>query len=444
MKRRSFVQKLWTSAAIAANRFRNLATLVGAFSAHGSASLAETSSNVAVVVVSASSFNSAKNGSKPYDLIQSVVDFVNGMIEDGYYIRQELPQKALQAYHADYYLAQVNNGGHSQFIHNAGADAHQTFADALGGLEAMGSPHAEVLRDMIRWVADSPDEAAKQTGFEGGRSEYLDELDAKFYSLSDKSDMIKTSAVWILSWPELLIVDDAEVAKKMGEIYLANPNATERKKSKNLRLLRRKTTDHLQVAVYLALRSHSPPEWLIRFGGGSTENIEGLATMTYFIESNAGMRMVAFKDDNLIVYEYLDPDREKLSEIKKTKGFEAAFDFFQSSEYRKASIGKRMSVVSGSEIANALRVSLNTNAAAVIAALLAKMKQDGEQIGVGSLRVEQMPDGGEVIRWLVKTSEDSFTIVTFSEGGVAYSLSADEFVGAISRPEVDDYVRRYG
>ena len=43
----------------------------------------------------------------------------------------------MQAYHADYYLALVNNGGHSQFIRNTGvAMLPTTSADALAGLRS--------------------------------------------------------------------------------------------------------------------------------------------------------------------------------------------------------------------------------------------------------------------------------------------------------------------
>lgn len=443
MTKRSFLTRLSGATAFAVSHFKHFVVSAGPLAALSLASRAETPSQVAIVLVSASAFEKAKDGSEPYELIQAIVDFVNGMIDDGYYLRQELPQKGMQAYHADFYLAQVNNGGHSQFIHNAGAAAEQTYADALAGLEAMGSPHADLLRAMIKWVADNPVEAGKQTGFEGGRSGYLDELDEKFYALSKESDIIKLSAAWILNWPELLIVDDAQLAKKMNEIYLANLKAAERKKSRGLRILRNESKDRLHIGVCLALASLKPVEWLVKIGGGSTQDLDGEVTEFFHVRSNVGKRRVTFKKGDLIVYEYIDPDGEKLAEIIRTEGFEAGFNFSLSPQYRKPNLGNRITILPDKEIANAIDVSSKTDSGAVIAALLEEIKQDTSKAGILALRLEEMPNGAESIRWLVETGEDSFSINTFPEGGIAYSLSASEFVGSISRTEVDEFVRRY-
>jgi hypothetical protein len=113
------------------------------------------------VIVKQSAVEAAKTGSDFYLLVQGIVEFVNFALHQASYVRTELEQKALQVYHADYYLAQVNNGGHSQFIHNASRNRDLTNADALAGLSAMQAQHVETLTKMMAWIAAHPDEGLR-------------------------------------------------------------------------------------------------------------------------------------------------------------------------------------------------------------------------------------------------------------------------------------------
>ncbi|MGV7215459.1 DMP19 family protein [Bradyrhizobium sp. UFLA05-112] len=95
---------------------------------------------LSTVVVPSDALEAASNPEKAYYLTCAIVDFVNAIQRVGIYARHEMPAVAMQAYHADYYLAQVNNGGHSQFIGNTGANQLPTTSeDALAALKAMGA-----------------------------------------------------------------------------------------------------------------------------------------------------------------------------------------------------------------------------------------------------------------------------------------------------------------
>src|SRR5215510_6523910 len=66
------------------------------------------------VIVSDQSFASTD----PYDIISSNIEFVNALF--GEHLRaDEIAPDALRSYYVDYYLAQVNNGGFSQFVYNS-------------------------------------------------------------------------------------------------------------------------------------------------------------------------------------------------------------------------------------------------------------------------------------------------------------------------------------
>ena len=66
------------------------------------------------VVVSAESVASAD----PAEIIHSNIAFVNALFAEQ--VRpEEIASDALRSYHVDYYLAQVENGGFSQFVYNS-------------------------------------------------------------------------------------------------------------------------------------------------------------------------------------------------------------------------------------------------------------------------------------------------------------------------------------
>lgn len=121
----------------------------------------------------------------------------------------------------------MNNGGHSRFIHNCGANAALIWADTRSGLQAMEAGiHAGILEEMLSWVEAEPCEAARQNGFEV-RAERLDELDKAFHVANKEASMIDASARWILGWPELTAVDDAnyrEILYRSADMNLLRAN----------------------------------------------------------------------------------------------------------------------------------------------------------------------------------------------------------------------------
>src|SRR5580693_7923058 len=106
---------------------------------------------LATVVIPRDAIEGAQEPDKA--VTQAVVDYVNDIQRKGVYPRHEMPAAAMQAYHAEYYLAQVKNGGHSQFIRNTGiAMLPTTAGDALAALQAMGAgAQHQILLEMLAW-----------------------------------------------------------------------------------------------------------------------------------------------------------------------------------------------------------------------------------------------------------------------------------------------------
>lgn len=90
-------------------------------------------------------------------------------------------------YALGYYDAQVKNGGHSQLAYNMDIGELRSsflFDSFCSGAEMIGAvDFARVCIDFQTWITANPLDTKDQTGFEGGRAEYLDELDDRFSEL---------------------------------------------------------------------------------------------------------------------------------------------------------------------------------------------------------------------------------------------------------------------
>lgn len=119
-----------------------------------------------------------------YALPQALVDIVNQLTGPGEYLREELPVEAFWSYHTDYYLAQVNNGGHGQFARNSGwTDAVN--ADIRNGLRAMTlSSTEEIFSEFERFARNEPTRftVAREDGGFGDIDPVIADLDARFFS----------------------------------------------------------------------------------------------------------------------------------------------------------------------------------------------------------------------------------------------------------------------
>lgn len=178
------------------------------------------------ILVSESLFRS----DDPHDLPFAVVLFVNGLIHDGFYERDELPVEAMWSYHVDYYLAQVNNGGHGQFVGNSGW-AESTVADIRQGLAAMRlAEAAAIFADLQRFAAEAPERfarAAEGGGF-GDIDPVIEALDDRFFA-GPSREIAPANGRWLRSLPNLTVLPDAERDAALVRLNAANTAAPARR-----------------------------------------------------------------------------------------------------------------------------------------------------------------------------------------------------------------------
>ncbi len=312
------------------------------------------------VVVRRAVLDGAEHPDKAYDLVYAIVDYVNDMMREGVYHPCELQPEAMQVYHADYYRGQVENGGHSQFIYNAGVNFPAMSADALAGLEAMGlSEQHRILSEMIAWANANPEEAAAQNGFSTCAT-VLDELDTRFCAADDQTPMIQRSAEWITTWPNLRLVEDDRYAAEIQALAQLNPHLAARKIWQSVQALLYQMTDRLQLTVAVACGAVTPdPEIKLAVTGGSHIEIEGQMSLAFSVDTDKGDRLCVSEDTGGRLYEFIkSPPLSATAEQRKA--------------HRPMGAGARLSAVSETTVRSFYEMAERTLACEAIDLLLRK------------------------------------------------------------------------
>lgn len=241
------------------------------------------------VVVTRSAYNGAD--ADPAALVEAIVKFVNVMYEQGAWRADEMPVEAQLVYSSDYYLAQVNNGGHAQFIWNGRAHLEKNCAAAIMAFKAMQSPgHLAIMNDLQDWLKTEGDQAFEQTGLVGNgkRAPFLEALDDRFFAQQRTVPMTPLSATWIKTWRNLTVVEDSAYPAEIAKLAARNPKRANRKAVQALFPIISRTTTHLEVGFGLAV-SHLPtPSILMSIQPGRFTNFGGESVPVFRLVTTAG------------------------------------------------------------------------------------------------------------------------------------------------------------
>ena len=237
---------------------------------------------------------SASFGREDYDLPTGVVMFVNDMLE-AFYLPEELPREAMVAYYLDYYVAQVNNGGHGQFAGNSGWKP-EVNALIREGLERLGlDDAAAIFADFERFAEQEPERfaaAAEACGFDG-TAEITSEFDDRFYAGPTKSITAANSA-WLRGLANLRAVPDDLYAAEIEALAALNTQRQAREaEAKRLAAERRAADPLIQAMIYLAERADPPLEFL-HWRAGHPYESGGHKGTRFGVATSGGSAMIYF------------------------------------------------------------------------------------------------------------------------------------------------------
>jgi hypothetical protein len=242
------------------------------------------------ILIPEESLNDSEDSPQGADLVQATVDFVNWAMSEASLLPGEFPAEAYCAYYADYYLAQVNNGGHSQWAGNGGFSP--LVVKPVGwALEAMGaSDYLAIYRDFLRLMEDK-DAAAKimEGGGFGERVPEEDALNERFYALSPDYSypMLTMSANWLRELPCLKPLSPAALIEAREAVAEANPYRAER--------LRGAQGEQEKQILYWAPRKLCADAniTLDRLTAGDMTMIEGKPRFAWYMQTDQGLMLMA-------------------------------------------------------------------------------------------------------------------------------------------------------
>jgi hypothetical protein len=164
--------------------------------------MAEYTSRDAIIVLEASISHD-----DPGEIVGSNVWFVNALFEE-YLTADEIAPDALRSYYVDYYLAQVNNGGFSQFVYNS-RWSPRAIRLIREGMQAIGAQrHLKAFERGAKLVDKfGPDRlrtyfASEYFGENPDRDE-LNAPDEDFTAAEKVEDLLALNAAWLRKHPNL-------------------------------------------------------------------------------------------------------------------------------------------------------------------------------------------------------------------------------------------------
>lgn len=180
------------------------------------------------VMVSTNSMES----NEPYDIVGSNISVVNMLFKE-YLTADEICGDALTSYYVDYYLAQINNGGFSQFVYNTQWNP-SIINFVRNGLRMMGATQHQLLfeegANLVKRLrsSDLDDYFNSEYFGENETRDQLNLINKRFYALSDTEDLISLNSAWLRKLPNLLVLPIIEMESMLSQISSLIPDRESR------------------------------------------------------------------------------------------------------------------------------------------------------------------------------------------------------------------------
>lgn len=171
-----------------------------------------------------------------YELFQEVVDFVNWLYNEALLTPSEIGVLAQSTYLTDQYIAQVNNGGHPQYVHNVLVfnRTRGTMESTLDVVEATlariaPSEYLSIFRDFRALLKAHDEITARQYDYAPDMPYFkeLDALDNQFHALDDTTRDLALGQLLRTS-PAFRILSDDDFEAEKAKIVARNKLFEER------------------------------------------------------------------------------------------------------------------------------------------------------------------------------------------------------------------------
>lgn len=383
--------------------------------------------------------------SDPYPMVQSIVDFTNHLTQVGRFNRTEIPTAAMQAYHCDFFLAQVLNGGHAQFVGNSGALLGPILDDVVAGLQAMGAQdYLTSVQVMVDWIAANPEEASLQTGFTGGIAPELKALDAPFFEMNRAQPLQRHIADWIAAQPNLKVIDDMSLPTALSAMMQMNPEYETRDTALEILTLEQMFNDPLRMGLGMAGATAPTLEPIVAIAGGAQMQLDGVAQTVWSVHSATSGRFGTVTDQAATLYERIEHDNGHLGLISGPYDLKN-LNLDDIKTYRTPEVGAVINTVPKDTILAAQKLCAQLDAAASISLLVRKLNGPCK-IDYASVRSAGPDDLGRVgvsVCLITDGARRAMSAVIREDGAMLLSEPRHETLSVVTRAEIDAHLHRY-
>jgi hypothetical protein len=200
----------------------------------------------------------AAESSDPYTVVDCTIRYVNYLFDQGHYLPIEIIAEAYWSYTVDYYLAQVNNGGHGQYVGNSRI-ANPSMAGVVEatqrGLAAMGATDYRTIYIALTKLLSSDKKRAEQIAQGGGFGKIdpgIEDLDRRFFAIKGTDRLIRQNRDFLLGLKHLRLVPRTAWPGEMERLARLNPKGPERAiAAKRAREEHEATDQHIVLAKEL-------------------------------------------------------------------------------------------------------------------------------------------------------------------------------------------------
>jgi Domain of unknown function (DUF4375) len=271
---------------------------------------------------------------KPWAVTSYVVEYVNVLLSQCYFLHSDLPPPILYCYYTDLMTAEVNNGGFSQYLrnHSLGESDQKPMLDIVAsGLQAIDAPDvAEIFRSFRIIVENDlkPDGSALRKGDGKRIRSELKKLDRRFYRFDDGPTSCRISVLhraYILRQPNLKILPMAECNEALKALAMANPFRVERAQETKRRREEFERQDPMQWSgrrlCELAGRR------FVRFTAGYHYYVDGVEVTGMSLLTEEGLCLMVELDGEalLFVANQMAPELEEI----RSKGWDLWWEYLK-------------------------------------------------------------------------------------------------------------------
>jgi hypothetical protein len=247
------------------------------------------------VIVSQQSYQS----DEPYDIIGSNISFVNALFK-AYLHTDEIAPDALRSYYVDYYLAQQDNGGFSQFVYNSRWST-LVVTWVREGLAAMGANQQLALFEesaaLLNTLGEKRLELFLQSGYfdDNEERDLLNTLSDRFSILKDHENLVVLNATWLRTLPHLVVMTIKEVEAEVQRRSIAIPDREQR-------IARARANEPRYVKLIRALCTQIGHQLSRITAGDPTHVYAGQPTLAWHFITDQGHHYMVEAEDKALMF----------------------------------------------------------------------------------------------------------------------------------------------